>query len=101
MGRSDVLTLIEQTYTTDANGVQRASETRRTVFCDVASVSRAEWTDGGRLGLNPELQFSMFAYDYAGEEICEYNGVRYTVYRTYRTQDDSIELYVERRTGSE
>ena len=101
MDRSDVLTLISQTYTQDENGVQRASESARNVFCNVSSVTRAEWTDGGRLGLNPELRFVMFAYDYAGEELCEYHGVRYTVYRTYRAEDDSIELYVERRTGSE
>lgn len=101
MDRSDVLTLISQTYTQDENGVQRASESVRDVFCNVSSVTRAEWTDGGRLGLNPELRFIVFAYDYAGEELCEYNGVRYTIYRTYRAQDDSIELYVERRSGSD
>lgn len=99
MDRSDVLTLIATTYQADEYGVQKATETRRNVFCNVSSVTRTEWFDGGRNGLNPELRFTMFFYDYAGEELCEFNGVRYSVYRTYRAQDDSIELYVERRQG--
>lgn len=100
MDRSDVLTLVSKTYTTDAFGVQRVSETTREVFCDVSNVTRTEWSEGGRLGLNPELRFTMFFYDYAGEDTCIYNGVRYSIYRTYRGQDDTIELYLERRLGS-
>lgn len=99
MDRSDVLTLIATTYQADGYGVQKATETRRNVFCNVSSVTRTEWFEGGRNGLNPELRFTMFFYDYAGEELCEFNGVRYSIYRTYRAQDDSIELYVERRQG--
>lgn len=100
MDRSDVLTLISEVYTTDENGVQKATEKEKDVFCNVSSVTRAEWSEGGRLGLNPEYRFTMFAYDYAGEELCEYNGKRYTIYRTYRAQDDTVELYAERRSGS-
>lgn len=100
MDRSDVLTLIGKVFTADDYGVQRPSETRREVFCDVSNVTRTEWSEGGRLGLNPELRFTMFFYDYAGEDTCEYDNVRYSIYRTYRAQDDTIELYVERRKGS-
>lgn len=99
MDRSDVLTLIGKTYRSDAFGIQKATETRRNVYCNVSSVTRAEWSEGGRLGLNPELRFTMFFYDYAGEDLCEYNGIRYSIYRTYRAQDDSIELYAERKQG--
>lgn len=99
MDRSNVLTLIRETYTPDAMGVQRPTETTRTVFCDVSSVSLTEWTEGGRIGLNPEYRFTMFRYDYEGETVAEFDGVRYAIYRTYITRDDSIELYAERRQG--
>lgn len=42
----------------------------------------------------------MFRHDYDGEPIVEYNGQRYSVYRTYIGRDDTIELYVERKGGS-
>lgn len=99
MDRSDTLKLIAEVFTTNEIGVQVKTETEREVFCDVTSVTRTEWSDGGRIGLNPELRFTMFAYDYADEEIVEYNGKRYTVYRTYRAADDTVELYTERRKG--
>ena len=38
---------------------------------------------------------TMFAYDYEGEKIVEYQGKRYAVYRTYLGRDDTLELYVQ------
>lgn len=100
MDRSNVLTLIAQTYTADEYGRLIPSETTRDVFCDVDSVNLNEWSEGGRLGLNPEYRFTMFAYDYQGEEVAEFNSVRYSIYRTYHGRNDTIELYAERRTGA-
>ena len=34
------------------------------------------------------------------EEIVEYNGKTYSVYRTYLKRSDQIELYVERKGGT-
>ena len=99
MDRSDVLTLIGKTYRSDAFGIQKATETRRNVYCNVSSVTRTEWSEGGRLGLNPELRFTMFFYDYDNETIIEYNGERYSVYRTHRPRKDIIELYVTKDKG--
>lgn len=64
------------------------------------SVTRNEFFEGGRNGLNPEYQITMFSYDYNGESIVKYNGERYGVYRTYNGRDDTIELYVERKGGT-
>lgn len=41
----------------------------------------------------------MFKYDYADEQIVEYKGMRYVVYRTYIRKDDNIELYVQKELG--
>ena len=41
----------------------------------------------------------MFEPDYNGEEVCEFKGMRYMIYRTYHTRNDMIELYAERREG--
>ena len=101
MDRTVVIKLIQESFTKDAYGVQIPTETTHEVYAQVESVTLSEWSEGGRHGLNPELRFIMFAPDYHRERIIEYNNVRYTVYRTYHERNDKIELYCERRSGSD
>lgn len=97
---NDVLKLFTTTYEKDKYGVSKPTNVSREVFCDVQSVSRAEFFEAGRNGLNPSYVFTVFKGDYANETICEYNGLTYGIYRTYMTDDDYIELYVERKGGT-
>ena len=95
--------LIQKIYKKDTIG-QRIpeSETRMEIFVTVESVSRREWSDAGKNGLNPEIKIVTAAINYSGENEMEYNGVRYSVYRTYHPTDtDRIELYLERKAGVE
>lgn len=101
MDRSAVIYLITETWEKDDLGVMRSTQTRRKAFANVTSVTASEWFEGGRNGLNPELRFRMFAPEYHGEEILEYKGKNYTIYRTFTARDDVIELYTERRKGNE
>ena len=100
MDRSQTITLISETRTQDDYGVWRTNESKTDVFCQVNSVSRAEFFEAGRNGLNPEYMITMFAGDYNGERTIEYNGSRYAVYRTYHARTDIIELYVQREGGT-
>lgn len=100
MDRSNVITLIGTIKMQNDFGVWEQTETRKDVFCDVSSVTRAEFFDGGRNGMNPEYVFTMFFGDYNGETVCEYNGNRYAIYRTYHARTDVIELYAERKGGT-
>lgn len=99
MDRSKVIQLITQEKAQDEYGVWRTTESARSVFCSVDSVTRNEFFEGGRNGLNPEYRITMFAYDYNGETVIKYEGQRYGVYRTYFGRDDTIEIYVERKGG--
>ena len=99
MDRSNVIYLVNETYTKDATGQSIAAETRREVYCDVRSITRTEWFEAGRAGLQPGYVFIMFAPDYQGEKIAEYNGHRYGIYRTYIGRNERIELYVEEKGG--
>lgn len=101
MDRSDVIKLIPITYAKDANGIQRATEGEpREVMCQVDSVSRNEFFEGGRNGLNPELVFKVFFADYEDERVVEYQNKRYSIYRTYLGRNDMMELYAERKGGT-
>lgn len=96
----DVLKLITVTFTTDEAGVRRESRSSRTVFCRCDSVTRTEFFGAGRDGLNPAYVFTVFAGDYGGEELVEYHDEAFAVYRTYRADSDYIELYVQRKGGT-
>lgn len=100
MDRSEVITLIKETYTQDAYGIDQVTEVTRDVFCSVDSVTRSEFFDSGRNGLNPEFRMTLFFGDYEGERTLEYKGKRYGVYRTYYGRTDTVELYVERKGGT-
>lgn len=101
MDKSDVIRLIGTTTQKDEYGVPRVVDTEpREVMCQVGSVTRSEFFNAGRNGLNPEFVFRVFFADYEGERIVEYNGKRYGIYRTYHGRDDVVELYAERKGGT-
>lgn len=43
MDRSDVVSLIAQTFFRDEIGQEASKETKRDVFCNVSSITRNEW----------------------------------------------------------
>lgn len=100
MDRSDIVTLYADSVSFNDYGVAVKTRTSREVFCKVDSVTRDEFFEGGRSGLNPQYRITMFFGDYAGETLVGYNGRNYSVYRTYMAKTDIIELYVERKGGT-
>ena len=97
----DVLKLLSETFEKNEYGIQKPVQTFREVFCEVHSVTRSEVFEGGRNGLNPAFQFTIFQGEYNGETIVEYQGRTFSIYRTYIIPGtDYIELYVERKGGT-
>lgn len=99
MDKSIVFTLLTVERTQDTFGQWKEEVTRSTVYGQITSVSADEFFAGGQNGYKPEYRITMFAPDYNDEQRCEIDGVEYSIYRTYRGRTDTIELYVERRTG--
>lgn len=100
MDRSDVIQLIKAEQRQDDYGVWRPTTTKRQVFVQVDSISMSEFYEAGRNGLNPSFRFRVFSGDYEAEDECEYKGLRYSIYRTYMRDDDTMELYVTRKGGT-
>ena len=97
MVKADVLTLIAEEQ---PRGIFDAKqETTRDVFCEVRSVGFNERYRAESLGLHPEIVFRLSDYaEYNGEKLCEYNGERFRIIRTY-VQAERIELTAERVVG--
>lgn len=93
----DVLTLIGEQP--KAHGVTDAyREVTKEVYVAVQSVGRSEAYQAMQNGLHPQFVFVLSDYaDYADQKICEYQGKRYRVIRTYR-KNQAIELTVEEAT---
>lgn len=100
MDRSNIIYLVSYNQTQNALGVWVKNTTKKKVFCGITSVSQAEWYEGSRNGLNPQLRITVFRYDYDGQEAVEYNGKLYAIYRTYVGRNETIDLYVEERKGA-
>ena len=96
MIRVNVLDLI--TVNPEAAGVgTEPTETKRTVYCTVKSIGQQEAYLAMGQGLNPELKVILaHDFEYEGERLCEMDGVRYDILRTYLTETDGIELVLQR-----
>lgn len=94
-----VITLIAESYTKNAEGVNIATESSIDVFCKVRSVSRADFYSAGELGLALSYVFITNPVNYSGEKILSYNGERYGVVRTYQPSLDVLEIYAGYKVG--
>lgn len=96
MNRADVIQLITENRT--GHGVHEAvTDTARTVMCTIQSVTRSEYYNALNAGYQPEYVFKLaLAEDYQNERIVKFHGQKFRVIRTYRTDDEGIEITVER-----
>lgn len=100
MAKIDEIALIGTAYAKDTLKQFVATSSRRTVLCTIGSITASEFFEAGRNGLRPQFRANVFAGDYQGETEAEYQGIAYSIYRTYCPKDDTVELYLERKAGS-
>lgn len=101
LDRSDIIQLIDIEAIQDNLGVWHNNEIKRAIYCNVSSVTSAEWHSANQEGLKAAYVFTVFGPDYNGEELVEYNGARYSVIRTYRLKNDNIELHCGTKKGTQ
>ena len=100
MMKSTVVTLIGESPEAHGVGID-LTEMKRTVYCTVKSIGMQEAYQAMGIGLNPELKVVLaHDFEYAGERLCEMDGVRYRILRTYITEADGIELTLQRVNGN-
>ncbi|MDN6899572.1 phage head closure protein [Oenococcus sicerae] len=96
---SDVITLITQIHTTDQDANDKIVDgTLTPVYADVFTAGRDEFNAAGVNGIKAEYVFKIHTFEYSNEPIVEYNGSRYSVYRTSGKGDNTY-LYVQQKVG--
>ena len=96
----ETIELITVMRVKDQNGIDQKTEESKPVYGYVDSVTATEFFEGGRNGLNPEIRVTMTTLDYSGQTILAIGGERFGVYRTYKPNNGTVELYAERKGGS-
>lgn len=77
-------------------GDRSGNETRYVSFAQIVSPFMRETYEALAQGLRPEFVAVLPSWhdDYHGEDLLEYNGVRYKIIRAYKAKDSSCELTV-------
>ena len=101
MNRAEKIALISIEYSQDDLGQWVETRTETDVFALVESVTMSEFYQAGMQGFKPEFRMLVWMSEYNDQEILEYKGKVYDVYRTYMRDDGRIELYVNIRKGDE
>ena len=102
MKRVGIVYLI--TESPEARGVlDTPTETRRKTYCEEKSLSMSEVYQARASGFSPVIRLVLPQdFEYRGETLCEYKGVRYEIIRDYRDEKtgDSTELTIQRVRGN-
>lgn len=94
----NTLILISETVEYDDIGVAQTTETKSEVLAHFISIGQKEyWNSASQHDIQPSAIAEVFSYDYDGQELCEVEGVQYTIYRTY-LDGDKASLYLAKRT---
>lgn len=95
--QNEVIKLIKQTITVNSAGDSIPGETEREVFVTVESIGLKRKLEAMEAGLKLEYKFTLEdEYEYDGEEILEYNGVRYNIVNVFINRFKQPELLTAR-----
>lgn len=92
----EIISLISVIDSETLSGGFIESKTLRQVFANRKSVKQNEFYQAAQAGLKPEIVFVIRSIDYEDEGLLSYNGLEYTIIRTFETKDEMIELVATR-----
>jgi len=99
---NEVIKLVSQTKSVDAYGDITVTETERTVFAELKSITQSEFYQAQAVGIKPEIKFVIADYlDYRNEQLIRFKDYAaeeeetYSVIRTYRN-GNTLEIVAKR-----
>lgn len=95
----DVVTLVTQSFSKNEYGIETVTETETNVFAKIVDISQKEFFNAGNANIKAAYKFILNVDEYNGAKIIKYGTTAYSVYRTYRSLENTIEVYVEEKEG--
>lgn len=93
---ADDLKLISVEDTADSEGYKTRVETEREILCCFYDgVSRDEFYESMKAGMQASCSAEVWPDDYERETLAEHDGIRYTVLRHYETSRGTIMLILQ------
>lgn len=93
MTLNDTIKLVDVVVTEDADGYETFEEKLTEVKCDSGNgVTRAEFYEAMKAGMELTAAFEMWACDYDGQKLIEHKGKRYKVERAFPMNDGVVQL---------
>lgn len=101
MGRDISFILKTEVKVKDSTGqmIPSGAPIERLCIGNLKSVSQNEFYKASQAGFQPEGEIEMNAAEYKGESLIVIRGQEYTIYRTYESDLDWIEIYFGKRVG--
>ncbi|PEL13786.1 phage head closure protein [Bacillus sp. AFS017336] len=97
---NDILLFPTITTTKDELGQLIENEDfSRQVYCEKKSVTQNEFFQAGQNGIKSSCVLVVHLFEYQDETKVKFRNKIYSIYRTYERPDETIELYVEVRSG--
>jgi len=97
---SNVLFFPVVTITEDELGQKHMNEDySRMVYCNEKGIPQSEFFAAGQAGIKATKKLIVHMGDYQDEMKLMYKDKIYSIYRTYQTEDEKIELYCEMKVG--
>lgn len=94
------LELITPVYEKDElNQNIKTGEKIDSVWVEEISITRSEFYNAGNSGHKVQLAFKTVVSNYNGQSECRFCKKTYSIYRTYNSDDETIELYLEEKVG--
>ncbi|MFD1398654.1 phage head closure protein [Lacticaseibacillus suilingensis] len=97
---SEDAVLIGKTFEPDQYGNQVATVTEDTVQASKKELSMSEFYAAAQAGIRPEVELIVHAFEYDGQQTVKWNGITYSLIRTYQRNADEVELYLERKVSN-
>ena len=95
----NVCNLLSIETTQDNLGQFIKKENAYMVFCSKMSITRAEFSAAGALGHKPDIMLIVDSDSYENEMLVEFEGKKYSIYKTFQRNDGFTEIYCEVKSG--
>jgi SPP1 family predicted phage head-tail adaptor len=96
---NQVIELVTKTITFDEIGQELETVNYVQVMAEKNPIQRAEFFNGGTIGIKPAAMFKIRECDYTEQKEIRFNSDIYTIYRVFSVKNEMIELYCEKRLG--
>lgn len=95
----EIALLTENGFTRDKIGNKIPTYAKNTLFASELPITRNEYYTAGQNNVELSRAIIVHPFEYDGQKLVEIDNTTYSVTRTYKRNNEEIELYLTQRVG--